>query len=289
MFDFISCYLCKAKPTEMNNIDKVRERVVNELAYQFGLSTLHARIRFFEYFLHVAYRLEIKKWQARGEDKEKVAELKKKIQKRFKIELGLNIDKPRAGGAGTSNDGNVARKFFENLDKVVDITNLDRTALERCATILQVMASGCKIDVIAFDKYCIETARLLVSLYPWYYLPASIHKVLIHGSAVIDYFHVPIGQLSEEAQEARNKDWKRYIFFSCVSVNYIFVFNFRYREFNTRKASRSATNHDLINWLLASSDPLVTVTRGWPKKHEKPLSDDARLLLDDDADIPLNG
>lgn len=105
MFDFISCYLCKAKPTEMNNIDKVRERVVNEMAYQFGLSTLHARIRFFEYFLHVAYRLEIKKWQARGEDKEKVAELKKKIQKRFKIELGLNIDKPRAGGAGTSNDG----------------------------------------------------------------------------------------------------------------------------------------------------------------------------------------
>lgn len=108
------------------------------------------------------------------------------------------------------------RKFFENLDKVVNITNLDRTALERCATILQVMASGCKIDVTAFDKYCIETARLLVSLYPWYYLPASIHKVLIHGSAVIDYFHVPIGQLSEEAQEARNKDWKRYIFFSCV-------------------------------------------------------------------------
>ena len=50
--------------------------------------------------------------QARGENKIKFLERKKYIQRRFKIEMGINVDKPRAGGAGTSSNGNVARKFY---------------------------------------------------------------------------------------------------------------------------------------------------------------------------------
>lgn len=82
------------------------------------------------------------------------------------------------------------------------------------------MASGRKINTDAFSSYCEETARLLIRLYEWYYLPASIHKILFHGSAIMEHFLVPIGQLSEEAQEAKNKEWKRYIlkilFFSVL-------------------------------------------------------------------------
>lgn len=73
------------------------------------------------------------------------------------------------------------------------------------------MASGRKINTDALSSYCGETARLLIRLYEWYYLPASIHKILFHGSAIMEHFLVPIGQLSEEAQEAKNKEWKRYI------------------------------------------------------------------------------
>lgn len=134
---------------------------------------------------------------------------KKIIQKRFKIELGLHVDKPRAGGSGTSNTGNVARRFFENAEKVAEITGLDLTAIQRCGSILQVMASGREVKTAKFGLYCEETARLLIKLYPWYYLPASVYKILIHGSTVMEYFLVPIGQLSEEAQEAKNKEWKR--------------------------------------------------------------------------------
>ncbi|XP_058446016.1 uncharacterized protein LOC131427109 [Malaya genurostris] len=154
------CYICQAKPTDMNNIQKVCQRSVNVSSYQFGLSTLHAWIRFLEYFLHVAYRLDLKKWQVRGEDKIKIIERKKNLQKRFKIEMGMNIDKPRAGGSGTSNDG----------------------------SILQVLASGCQIDTAKFNNYCIETAQLLVHLYPWYYLPCSVHKIL-------KFFHTDIGNI----------------------------------------------------------------------------------------------
>ena len=42
-----------------------------------------------------------------------------------------------------------------------------------------------------------------------YAMPSSCHMILIHGSDVIETFLIPIGQLSEEVQEARNKDIKR--------------------------------------------------------------------------------
>ena len=61
----------------------------------------------------------------------------------------------------------------------------------------------------AFDNYAKETVKLFVSLYAWYYMPARLHKVLIHGSAIVSAALLPIGQLSEEAQEARNKDIKK--------------------------------------------------------------------------------
>lgn len=92
-------------------------------------------------------------------------------------------------------------------------------------------------------------------------MPASVHKILIHGAQVINHFTVPIGQLSEEAQESRNKDLKRY------------------RRDHTRKCSRTILNLDLIRRLLVSSDPLISSMRKSPKKETKNLSQDAKFLL----------
>lgn len=95
-----SCYLCGATPKEMNEIDRVRTRVVENDRCQYGLSTLHAWIRFFEYFVHLSYKLDIKKWQVRGDAAESVKLRKKLVQQKFKIETGLLVDRPRSGGAG---------------------------------------------------------------------------------------------------------------------------------------------------------------------------------------------
>jgi len=72
------CYICKATPIEMNKIEKVINKEIDPTTLRFGFSTLHAWIRFFEYFLHVSYRLDIKKWQVRGKDKDKFLSRKKK-------------------------------------------------------------------------------------------------------------------------------------------------------------------------------------------------------------------
>lgn len=46
-------------------------------------------------------------------------------------------------------------------------------------------------------EYAFDTARKLISLYPWYYLPPSVHKILVHASDVINHAFLPIGELSE--------------------------------------------------------------------------------------------
>lgn len=84
-------------------------------------------------------------------------------------------------------------------EMVSEITGVDVTLLNRFSVILTAMSSGAEINHERFDKYAKETAKLYVKLYDCYRMPPSIHKILMHGSLVIRYALVPIGQLSEQA------------------------------------------------------------------------------------------
>ena len=133
--------------------------------------------------------------------------------------------------------------------------------MSRCAIILQTVSSGHTTNLETFDHYAKETANLLVKEYPWYYLPVSVHKVLMHGVQVAASAILPIGQLSEEAQESLHKQLK-----SC-------------RERYSRKCSRISTNIDLIHPLLVSSDPFITNLRPLPRKRTSELSKDTLQLI----------
>lgn len=244
------CDLCKARPSEMNNLEEVRAKPVNTDLYKHGFSSLHAWIRSMECLLHIAYRMDIKSWQAKGdENKKKVKDKKEAIQEAFRRSTGLLLDVVKQG-SGNTNTGNAARRFFANPETTAEITKLDVNLIRRLAVILQCISSGEKIQVQKFKLYCDETANLFVELYPWYNMPASLHKLLIHGSQIVDHLSVvPIGFLSEEASEARNKDFRKF------------------REYHTRKHSSIATNEDILHNLLLSSDPLLTSLR--PKMTNK--------------------
>jgi len=41
------------------------------------------------------------------------------------------------------------------------------------------MSSGYEINKKSSSGHAIETAKLLVKEYPWYYMPASVHKILL--------------------------------------------------------------------------------------------------------------
>lgn len=98
------CYICEETSKNFNNLTKKKEE--NPETFKFGLSILHARIRFFESLLHLSYKLPIQKWQVRNdEDKKAISEKKQSIRKSFKEAMGLLVDVPKAG-FGNTNDSN---------------------------------------------------------------------------------------------------------------------------------------------------------------------------------------
>lgn len=245
-----SCNVCLAKPSEMNDLEKIYKRTVRDDVYKYGLSTLHMWIRCMECLLHISYNIDFQSWAARDENK-KLRKLKQEAtQAEFREQSGLLIDIVKQG-FGTTNDGNTARRFFKDYELTARITKIDVNLIKRFAVILQVISSGKLIKLEKFDAYCKETAKMYVELYPWYFMPASVHKLLIHGAVICKHFgNLPIGIMSEEASEARNKDFRHI------------------REHHTRKASRTKANEDLLHNLLISSDPYLYYLR--PKFSSSP-------------------
>ncbi|XP_034192452.2 uncharacterized protein LOC117609839 [Osmia lignaria lignaria] len=255
------CYLCGATSKDFNDIDAVLQKTVNVTNLQFGLSTLHAWIRFFECCLHLSYKLDLQKWQSRNEeDKLQVERRKRNIQEGFRVKLGLIVDKPKPG-YGSTNDGNTARRFFENSSVSAPITGVDEDLIKRFHTILQTISCGYEINLPKFQQYTLNTARKFVHLYPWYYMPTSVHKLLMHGTEIIDSSILPIGQMSEDAQESCHKYFKRF------------------REDFSRKCSRTKNMEDVLLRMLVSSDPFVSSQRQLPKKKLRSLSSEAIELL----------
>lgn len=77
------------------------------------------------------------------------------------------------------------------------------------ANIYQLISSLSTIDIEKFKDYGERTARRFAELYPWYYMPASLHELFIHGWRIMGKLELPIGYYSEEAQESNNKNIKR--------------------------------------------------------------------------------
>lgn len=252
------CFICKATGKDLNSVNK--QKIPDSQMYRFGISSLHAQLRIMECLLNIAYRKDIKQWQVRGADnKETVKKRKEEIIKQFKG-IGLIIDKVKPG-FGTSNDGNTARRFFKDFHVTADITGLDETLIYRLSIILKVISSGYEIDPQKFQEYCDETTILYLNLYNWYIMPVTLHKVLIHGTDIIKNSIIPIGQMSEEASEAQNKEIRKV------------------RLGHTCKVSRVRTNFDLLKYLFVSSDPHITLLRKLPKKHFTKINKDFLSLL----------
>lgn len=85
-----NCNICAAKPSEMNNLDKLKK--INPKALKLGMSPLHARIKFMEYILHLSYGNPIKKWRVSKATKAILKDTVKEVQLEIS-KLGIKVDK----------------------------------------------------------------------------------------------------------------------------------------------------------------------------------------------------
>ncbi|KAJ8676951.1 hypothetical protein QAD02_012738 [Eretmocerus hayati] len=200
------CFVCKETIGKFNNIDLVVTKHVDETQIKNGLTILHTKIRSMELVLNVAERLALPKpiYRVPKILKPITNTQGRIIQQCLKSRIGVVVNKPKRG-FGNTNSGNTSRKFFKNTDIVADITGFSVCLLVRIATILGVISCGEAVNIGAFRRYCIDTAREFVRLYPWYYIPTTLHLLLIHGCLFLRKFDPALGLYSEEPLESSHK------------------------------------------------------------------------------------
>ena len=186
----------------------------------------------------------------------------------FKDKLGLNVDCARAGGAGNSNTGNVARRAFQNEEIFSEITGVSKDLIHRIHVMLIVINVNYAIREEAFREYGIKTAEMWVSLYEWCYMPVNLHQLFFHAWESIRLSSLPVSFFSEQSLESCNKTFKKD------------------REHHARKDSRLHTIKDQFNRQSDRSD-LIIATKIAAKQRQKPadpLPEDVLSLLYIDTD-----
>lgn len=235
------CCICGATPTEMTNSENLKNEVFapKEGTLDHGMSPLHAYLRVFDCLLHIAYRLQFKKWRVTKEYKDQYQTSKKEVQQQMKDELHLHVDFPRPGG-GTSTTGNVCRRAFSNPKELSRILKIDEKLIVMFRNILIAINCQQSLNPELFQEYCTQAYQRYLELYSWYKIPATVHKVLAHAAEIIIHSPVPLGVLAEEALECSNKHYRRN------------------RELHARKCSRQANMRDIFIRAMRNSDPLIS-------------------------------
>lgn len=261
-----SCCICKANPKDFNNLENLAFRFKpQDNTLNYGLSVLHLWIRGFEWLLHISYRLSEEKLQMRGADlKMVVKKRKKELQLLFFEKMGLRVDFPSSTGSGNSNSGPVARAAFSKPELLAEILQLDVGLVKRISTMLIALSCQLPLDENLFAAFTDETARYYVSLYNWFPMPSSIHKLLIHSRDIMLANHLSVGVLAEDAAESCNKLYRHN------------------RQFHARKSSREKNLMDVFNRSLDSSDPIVAsfgLQKRQHSRHRKCLPSEVLALL----------
>ena len=162
---------------------------------------------------------------------------------------------------GSKNDGDYARRFFEDACAISTILSVDEILLHRVGVILDAINCNLPLNIEAFAEYTRGTPERYVDLYPWYKMPNTLHKVLMHGALVDESLLLPVGTMSGEAQESCNKLYKNY------------------RANHAMTDSRISTNRDVMHMLLAASDPYVNSLRIQLPKKTYELNADVEALI----------
>ena len=155
--------------------------------------------------MHISYRHGIEKWQVRDENRQVFNERKQEVQQRFWETMSLLVDKLKANSSGSTNDGNTARRAFGQPELFARITNVDQSLIHNFKIILISFTCQQVLNLKKFETFCFDTANFNMTKYPWFPMPATIHKVLIHAKQILENSVLPAGYFGEEASEARNK------------------------------------------------------------------------------------
>lgn len=158
-----TCYVC-GSTTEYLNMVPAKPKEQWHLRY--GIGNLHLWINSLNFFLQIAYRIDIASAEDTHVKNKAVIKVRKaEIQTELKKVLGITVDKPMFN-YGSSNDGNTAKKFFKNFKKTSECTGLDADILEHFYVMITAISTKGKVNAANLADYDEETRSLMHVTYP---------------------------------------------------------------------------------------------------------------------------
>ncbi|CAL4199952.1 unnamed protein product [Meganyctiphanes norvegica] len=257
-----NCHICLSNPQVISQFE--HQIIPNQDAHKYVLSSNHAWVTCFETLLTLSSFLPQESWAGRADVNIRMAQRKIDIQKAFRKELGIIVDKPRSGYSVSTAEAASAKKAFAAYEEFSRLTGLDRELIHRFNVILTSMS--CEYEAIGqeFGEYCLATADHFASVYRWFQPPTTVHKILYHGEIMLRDYIIPIGMMSEEAQKARNKDSKTF-----------------FRR-HAKKESKEHVMTEVIKYLMVQGDPVVSealLEQRKEKQNWKVFDDDVVRIL----------
>lgn len=168
---------------------------------------------------------------------------------------------PRDGGAGTSNTGSAARRLFSEPEKFATALELDVKLIRDFRTII---IAHQDLNPDKFQEVCKRISNVYAKDFSWARPSSAIHKVLAHGSDLIRVSPLPLGVLSEEGAESKNKDYRND------------------RLHHARKSGRKQNLSDVFHRSMETSDPLVSMVSATKRRDAcktQPLPAEVQELL----------
>ena len=111
--------------------------------------------------------------------------------------------------AGNSNDGNCARKAFENYEIFARITEWPVNIVKGLHYMITSVNSTLPLDADEWETFANDWLdEFHESDLSWNWMSHTVHVLAHHGPALIRYFGGLIGPYSEEGPEANNKIMK---------------------------------------------------------------------------------
>lgn len=163
-------------------------------------------------------------------------QVRDRLYNAFKIRVDQVIQ-----GKGTSNNGNLARKFLDRPEDFAKALDIDEQLVSNLATIIKVYRSALEIEVDELQKFSNLTYKLHYLRYPWARMNPSVHKFLEHGPDIVRQFPMPIAFYAEDALESMHKIHRQTV-----------------RE-HSRRSSRENAILDTFNRAVYLSDPIISM------------------------------
>lgn len=140
-----------------------------------GPSYFHSRLNVVEWFIRVSAQKQVEGHPAQANPivKEKAREMTDRLEDHFK----MSINRPKIGGSGSCNNGNMARRLLADPEMFSEILGISQALVENIRLISSLALSSSKLDAEKMKQLYLEIESQIAIEFPFVKrLPPCVHK-----------------------------------------------------------------------------------------------------------------